>query len=103
VTLLGDAAHASLPDLTQGAGQALESAVALGACLRVAADVEPALREYERRRRAEVGKVIQTARLVARWSMSEAVHVKTLRDLAARHVLPLIGYPTISRLAGVGA
>jgi 2-polyprenyl-6-methoxyphenol hydroxylase-like FAD-dependent oxidoreductase len=50
VTLLGDAAHATTPNLGQGACQALEDAVVLADSLRRLQPVETALREYERRR-----------------------------------------------------
>ena len=50
VTLLGDAAHATTPNLGQGACQALEDAVVLSDCLRRLQPVEAALREYERLR-----------------------------------------------------
>ena len=50
VTLLGDAAHASTPNLGQGACQALEDAVALAHCLSEAGPIEAALRTYERLR-----------------------------------------------------
>lgn len=50
VTLLGDAAHATTPNLGQGACQALEDAVVLAHCLRGVRPVEAALREYERLR-----------------------------------------------------
>lgn len=47
VTLLGDAAHATTPNLGQGACQAIEDAVVLAVCLRKESTVEAALREYE--------------------------------------------------------
>ncbi|WP_422733300.1 FAD-dependent monooxygenase [Micromonospora sp. WMMD558] len=53
VALLGDAAHAMTPNLGQGAGQAIEDAVVLGAvCAGVpATGVPEALRAYDRQRR----------------------------------------------------
>jgi 2-polyprenyl-6-methoxyphenol hydroxylase-like FAD-dependent oxidoreductase len=50
VTLLGDAAHPMKPNIGQGAAQALEDAVVLGACVSREGASEAALREYERRR-----------------------------------------------------
>ncbi|MEV4345225.1 FAD-dependent monooxygenase [Actinoplanes sp. NPDC049596] len=49
VTLLGDAAHAMLPFMAQGAAQAVEDGATLTACLR-AGDVTAALALYERLR-----------------------------------------------------
>ena len=49
VTLLGDACHAMLPFMAQGAAQAIEDGPALAACLaRGWSDVAAALRLYER-------------------------------------------------------
>jgi len=66
ITLLGDAAHAMLPHLGQGANQAVEDGIALAAFLRdVDADgdgVEPALQAYERLRRERTSAVQRNAR-----------------------------------------
>ena len=51
VTLLGDACHAMLPFMAQGAAQAIEDGATLAACLAGAgSDVPQALRRYERLR-----------------------------------------------------
>ncbi|HKE78804.1 MAG TPA: FAD-dependent monooxygenase, partial [Solirubrobacteraceae bacterium] len=48
ITLLGDACHAMLPFMAQGAAQAIEDGATLAACLRAAdGDVAGALRRYE--------------------------------------------------------
>jgi salicylate hydroxylase len=63
VTLLGDAAHAMLPFLAQGAAQALEDACVLGLTLGEAGDnLVPALRVYEQRRAGRVTRVQNAAR-----------------------------------------
>ena len=50
-TLLGDACHAMLPFMAQGAAQAIEDGATLAACLaRAGADISGALRRYERAR-----------------------------------------------------
>ena len=51
VLLVGDAAHATAPTLSQGAAMALEDAVVLAESLRAAGSVEAALLAYESRRR----------------------------------------------------
>jgi 2-polyprenyl-6-methoxyphenol hydroxylase-like FAD-dependent oxidoreductase len=50
ITLLGDAAHPTTPNLGQGACQAIEDAVALAHCLGQGGDAESALRSYEESR-----------------------------------------------------
>ncbi|MCK0198570.1 FAD-dependent monooxygenase [Ancylobacter sp. 6x-1] len=62
VTLLGDAAHAMLPFLAQGAAQAIEDACVLGACLAVKGrDEHVALRAYEQARKARTRRVQKAA------------------------------------------
>ncbi|HYG55632.1 MAG TPA: FAD-dependent monooxygenase [Burkholderiales bacterium] len=57
VTLLGDAAHAMLPFLAQGAAQAIEDAVVLAACLKKTPSVMEALRRYEAIRQPRTSEV----------------------------------------------
>jgi len=51
VAVVGDAAHAMVPNLGQGANCAIMNALALALTVADAADVEAALREWERRER----------------------------------------------------
>jgi salicylate hydroxylase len=65
VTLLGDAAHPTLPFLAQGGALALEDAATLAACLaRVGgrAEVPAALADYEGRRATRSQRVVAAAR-----------------------------------------
>ena len=62
ITLLGDAAHAMLPFLAQGAAQAIEDAAALGAALAQETDAASALRAYEAARRYHTAQIQQAAR-----------------------------------------
>ena len=59
ISLLGDAAHAMLPFLAQGAAQAIEDAVVLASCLRSAdrSSVRHALQRYEEIRRPRASRV----------------------------------------------
>ncbi|MXN63816.1 monooxygenase [Stappia sp. GBMRC 2046] len=61
VALLGDAGHAMLPFVAQGAAMAIEDAAVIASCLREADDVPSALSEYEETRRTRVDKVMRTA------------------------------------------
>lgn len=63
LTLLGDAAHAMLPHLGQGANQSIEDGAALAAILEAAGDHIPeALAAYENLRRPRVAEVQSGAR-----------------------------------------
>jgi 2-polyprenyl-6-methoxyphenol hydroxylase-like FAD-dependent oxidoreductase len=65
VTLLGDAAHATTPNLGQGACQAIEDAWAIAACL---AQYEPAqaFQNYELLRKRKADQVVQTSRQIGK-------------------------------------
>jgi 2-polyprenyl-6-methoxyphenol hydroxylase-like FAD-dependent oxidoreductase len=83
VTLLGDAAHPMLPHTGQGAAQALEDAVALGLAL-APADVESALRRYERVRSRRTRRVVTLGPRIARITTTRSPLVSLLRTAAIR-------------------
>ncbi len=58
VVLIGDAAHATSPNMAEGAAMALEDAIALADSLRDAATTTDALRTYEIRRRPRTDWVL---------------------------------------------
>jgi 2-polyprenyl-6-methoxyphenol hydroxylase-like FAD-dependent oxidoreductase len=71
VTLLGDAAHPTTPNLGQGACLAIEDAVVLGRCLREQADPVQALRTYEQLRFDRTAAIVTESRRLGRlleWS-----------------------------------
>ena len=58
VTLLGDAVHATLPYLAQGACMAIEDGAVLARCLVMEPDVSSALRLYQRNRIDRTAKIV---------------------------------------------
>ena len=62
VTLLGDAAHAMLPFMAQGAGQAIEDGATLAACLAQHGAVPAALVAYEALRRPRATRLQELSR-----------------------------------------
>lgn len=62
VTLLGDAAHLTSPNLGQGACLAMEDAAVLARCLAEDEDAPKMLREYESSRRARAAFIIRESR-----------------------------------------
>lgn len=67
VALLGDAAHAMTPNLGQGACQAIEDAVTLGALCAGTVDVPAALTAYDRQRRPRSQAVARAAARTGRF------------------------------------
>jgi salicylate hydroxylase len=71
VTLLGDAAHATLQSLAQGAGMAIEDAVYLAALLDAAqGDIVPALSQFQHDRVVRTSRVLLESRLL--WDVYHA-------------------------------
>ncbi|MGE3804844.1 MAG: FAD-dependent monooxygenase [Gemmataceae bacterium] len=80
VTLLGDAIHATTPNLGQGACQALEDAVVLADALRRAESLEAGLRDYEARRHERTAMVIRNSRSLGRFFQVDSRALCWLRD-----------------------
>lgn len=62
VTLLGDACHATLPFLAQGAVMSIEDGVVLSRCLAAFDDVETALKHYEAARVERTTRMVRGAK-----------------------------------------
>ncbi|MGY0390393.1 FAD-dependent oxidoreductase [Nocardioides sp. WG-D5] len=80
VVLLGDAAHATTPNLGQGACAAIEDAAVLAAQLAGHARVESALVAYDRIRRPATQRLIRASRLVGVLGQVENGPVVAARD-----------------------
>lgn len=64
--LVGDAAHASLPYLAQGAAMALEDAACLAACIGDGQNLPRAIARYEAQRQPRTARIIEESRRNAR-------------------------------------
>lgn len=80
VTLLGDAAHATTPNLGQGACQALEDAVVLAHCLSEIQPIDFALRAYERLRIPRTTTVVQGSWQTGKLLQLDSPVLEWLRD-----------------------
>ncbi len=63
VTLLGDAAHPTTPNLGQGGNMALEDSVVLSQRLKSNADIGGAMRQYEKSRIPRTSHLVREARM----------------------------------------
>lgn len=91
-TLLGDAAHAMLPFLAQGAAQAIEDAASLAQALAHHARPELALRAYEAARRPRTARIQREAR-----ANGQVYHLAGPAALARNLVLRLTASRLINR------
>ncbi len=85
IVLLGDAAHAMTPNLGQGACQALEDAVTLGALVG-SRDVDDALTAYDADRRPRTQRLVTMSERAGRMAQAQAPMLVGLRNLLARLV-----------------
>lgn len=84
VALLGDAAHAALPNLGQGANQAMESAIALAHCLRGSTphNAREALLRYQNSRIKKATYVINTS-----WRIGQLINWRDSWARRARNTI----------------
>ncbi len=69
VGLLGDAAHATTPNMGQGAAQGIEDAYAFAQAMSEFPDPVEALQQFEQRRRPKVDRVVNTS-----WQIGQVAH-----------------------------
>src|SRR5699024_8328360 len=86
IVLLGDAAHATSPNMGQGAGQAIEDAYWLTNALVQSKTMEQAFNTYNKKRVNTTRKVIQRSRQIGKAAQWDNPFLIYLRDT----VLPLI-------------
>ncbi|NJM24874.1 MAG: NAD(P)-binding protein [Bacteroidia bacterium] len=84
VLLMGDAAHATTPNLGQGACMAIEDAVMLANLLESAESVEKAFETFERRRLPYTKKIVNDSWRLGRVAQLENPVLMALRNAAIR-------------------
>jgi 2-polyprenyl-6-methoxyphenol hydroxylase-like FAD-dependent oxidoreductase len=84
ILLIGDAAHATTPNLGQGGCQAIEDAVVLAEEIRDNLDIEKAFLQFEQRRLQRVHWVVNTSRQVGRVAQWENSFLIQLRNFLFR-------------------
>lgn len=81
VTILGDAAHATTPNIGQGACMAIEDAVVLARCLTAAgADPAAALAAYARQRYGRTARITRFSRWLGKVGQMENAALCAVRD-----------------------
>lgn len=70
IVLLGDAAHATTPNLGQGAGMAIEDAYVLATCLEKEKDLQKAFTTYQNKREKRTQKVVDIS-----WKLAQMTNI----------------------------
>lgn len=82
ICLLGDSAHATTPNLGQGACQAIESAFVLANCLTKHKSIENAFKEFQRIRIKKAVDVINTS-----WRIGKVAHLENSFSIKLRNFI----------------
>jgi 2-polyprenyl-6-methoxyphenol hydroxylase-like FAD-dependent oxidoreductase len=105
VALVGDAAHATTPNMGQGGNQALESAWAFAQCMEAVAqqpnDIEAGFAQYQQQRLRKAHKIINDS-----WRISQLVNLKsgfarTMRNLAMQCMPSQIANASLKKVYAV--
>ncbi|RYU82119.1 FAD-dependent monooxygenase [Hymenobacter persicinus] len=84
VLLLGDAAHATTPNMGQGAGMAVEDAAMLARCLRETPDLTDAFAQFDQRRRPRTTRIVEQSWQLGRAAQLTNPLLVTLRNAVMR-------------------
>ncbi len=105
VTLLGDAAHPTTPNLGQGGCMAMEDGVVLAVCLGKSSSIGEGLRAYEERRIPRTREIVLASRRIGDFSQWANPLLRGLRDAAVwvtprkvtvRQFLSVVGYELLT-------
>ncbi|MTI23864.1 FAD-dependent monooxygenase, partial [Fulvivirga kasyanovii] len=91
VCLIGDAAHATTPNMGQGACQAIEDAYVLSECLNKY-DTHAAFEKFQNLRLPKAHHVVKTS-----WRIGKMAHLSNPLLIKARNLIMTITPPSISR------
>lgn len=86
VVLVGDAAHATTPNMGQGACMAIEDAAVLASCLSKYEDVTEAFMAFEKRRLKRTHNIVKTSWTLGKVAQWENDLLRALRDKAFRMI-----------------
>lgn len=84
ITLIGDAAHPTTPNLGQGACMAIEDAMVLARMLQKHKSHQEAFATYEKERLARTSRIVKMSWTVGRMAGWESLFAVKLRELMAR-------------------
>ncbi|MEN9609805.1 MAG: hypothetical protein RLZZ628_619 [Bacteroidota bacterium] len=84
ICLVGDAAHATTPNLGQGACQAIEDAYTLGKCLENNDNIQIAFQQYEKKRMKKAQMVVNLS-----WQMGILAHLENRLGVWVRNKMLL--------------
>jgi 2-polyprenyl-6-methoxyphenol hydroxylase-like FAD-dependent oxidoreductase len=97
IVLIGDAAHATTPNLGQGAAQALEDVATLAPLLRKQSPAD-AFMHFEKTRKRRAERIVRQSRTIGRIAQASNPIAARMRDLAARSTPEAVAYRQFARI-----
>jgi 2-polyprenyl-6-methoxyphenol hydroxylase-like FAD-dependent oxidoreductase len=89
ILLSGDAAHATTPNMGQGACQAIEDAIVLANCMAVySSDIQKAFKVFEQKRISRTTRIVNTSWQVGKMAQLENKLLTSIRNTLLRLVPP---------------
>lgn len=101
ILLIGDAAHATTPNLGQGACQAIEDAVILGSELQKNSDFTSAFKSFEKRRLPRTKYITNTSRRVGKIAQIENRYMAAARNFLFRNMPAKLNEQQLDRLYNI--
>lgn len=101
IVMVGDAAHATTPNMGQGACQAIEDAVVLANAMAVESDFEKAFQVFEKKRLKRTKWIIDTSRNIGQLAQIQNPLLIHIRNAALRNMPASVGARQIKKIANV--
>jgi 2-polyprenyl-6-methoxyphenol hydroxylase-like FAD-dependent oxidoreductase len=101
MVLIGDAAHATTPNMGQGACQAIEDAVVLAKCMAQNDNFEEAFQSFEKRRLDRTKWVIETSNSIGKIAQLENEVLIGFRNIILRSLPKFIGNGQLRKIEKV--
>jgi 2-polyprenyl-6-methoxyphenol hydroxylase-like FAD-dependent oxidoreductase len=102
ILLCGDAAHATTPNMGQGACQAIEDAIVLAHCMALyATDTEKAFRVFEKKRITRTTRIVNTSWQLGKIAQVENKLLTHLRNSLLRLIPPSVNEKQLQFLYNV--
>jgi 2-polyprenyl-6-methoxyphenol hydroxylase-like FAD-dependent oxidoreductase len=86
ILLIGDAAHATTPNLGQGACQAIEDAVVLAEQIKGCSNIETAFKQFEQKRLKRTHWIVNTSLSVGKVAQLENKFLTSVRNFIFKHL-----------------
>ncbi|MBA4079266.1 MAG: hypothetical protein C0508_29830 [Cyanobacteria bacterium PR.023] len=98
IVLLGDAAHATTPNLGQGGAQAIEDGYLLAKTLHDCDEPIQAFEQYQKIRQEKARHIVSRSRLLGKMAHLKGVFQRQLRNAAVKYTPPAVNLREFEKL-----